>query len=166
MLKNSLFSSLMVGLVCMSLTVLSATVEKPSSAKYQVECTQRWSTLDDYKDQYAVSCDNHNSNTCDDRTCHMGGPSGTVDANPIGMQLFLDQCAKSDDQGKKLSDRNYRIFSRAYQINHSTKSILAFGFAQNDKTSKDRFFNCTLDQAAGINTRRVWCDSCSLTYAS
>ncbi|OAV96956.1 hypothetical protein PTTG_26199 [Puccinia triticina 1-1 BBBD Race 1] len=178
MFKNSLFSSLMVALISLSLTVLSATVEKSPSAKHQVECTRRWSTVDSFKNQYLVACDDENSNTCDARTCHMGGSTGTADSNRVSMELFFDQCAKIDRDGKELTGPDYRIFPRAYEVSRRNKSIigrswassaryiigltssltcvnlLAFGFAQSEPIEKDTFFKCAWNQASALNLRR------------
>ncbi|PLW10198.1 hypothetical protein PCANC_08086 [Puccinia coronata f. sp. avenae] len=162
MFNHPLFSSwLVVGfwvLMSLSSTVTSATIE-PTAMKRSIECNRRWSTEDYYKNPDYVSCDDENENVCNARYCHMGGPVGDPDINPVNKGLFLVKCAKIDHKGNVLTPHKYRIFPRTYAV--STQGyILTHGFAPFEKVYQMTMFNCTWNQAANLNTHRVWCNSC------
>ncbi|EFP92896.2 hypothetical protein PGTUg99_025008 [Puccinia graminis f. sp. tritici] len=164
MFKDSIFSSLLVGLwllMSLSSSVTSATTQESKSSTRQVECGTSWSTIDTYKNPLYVSCgDEKGINTCDDTTCHMGGPKGNADSNPMNHELFFDQCAKIDHQGKELTKPIYRIFPRTYKVSERDNIMVAYGFAPSESSYAPSFFKCRYDQASGLNVRRVWCDSC------
>ncbi|KNZ57855.1 hypothetical protein VP01_2056g4 [Puccinia sorghi] len=118
-----------------------------------VQCGRRWSTEDVYKNPYFVSCDDGKHDyTCDARACHME-EKGDPDLNPVGKGLFLDKCAKIDQDGKVVSRASYRIFPRTYQVD-GAGDIIAHGFAPTNQLPDDvSRFKCPRD--AKINSRRV-----------
>ncbi|KAA1098327.1 hypothetical protein PGT21_033546 [Puccinia graminis f. sp. tritici] len=71
----------------------------------------------------------------------------------VNHELFFDQCAKIDHQGKELTKPIYRIFPRTYKVSERD-NIMAYGFAPSESSYAPSFFKCRYDQASGLNVRR------------